>query len=494
MSAIQRLRDLYADYEALDKAVSLLHWDRQVLMPPAGGAARTAQVGRLTRMAHERLTSDAMQRAVEDAASEAAPGSTDAAMVRAIKRDLSSELKLPTELVERKSRVSSEAYDTWRRAKPDNDFPALRPYLEQLFEIARETAELLGYSEHIYDPLLDLYEEGATTDDATRMFAAIRQPIIDLVRQTDPDTDDAFLYRDWDKEKLKSFAQRTSQAIGFDYSRGHLSVAANAFCTTISSADVRMTTRPSEALKGIVSSTLHEMGHGLYEQGSPVAWDRTPLAGGVSLAVHESQSRLWENIVGRALPFWEHFLPDLKETFPELNSVPLDAFYRAVNKVKPEFVRVGADELTYNLHILVRFELEVEIVTGQLAVRDLPEAWNGKYRELLGITPPSDTLGCLQDVHWTRGSVGYFPTYAMGNLIGAQIWKVLQQDLGDTDEMMRRGQFAPILEWLTEKIYRKARSVPPQDLVVQVTGRPMEATDWLDYAKAKYSAISAAKN
>ncbi len=484
-----RLREIYAEYDAIDKAVSLLHWDRQVLMPPGGGAARTAHVGRLTRMAHQLLTSDEMQRCVEEAAKEAEEGSLDAAMVRALKRDLASETKLPTELVERKSRISSDAYDTWRRAKPANDFPSLAPYLEQLFEIAGETAELLGYTDHIYDPLIDLYEEGACYEDAASMFRDIKQPIIEMVRQADKNVDDKFLAGDWDKEKLRSFAQRTASKIGFDFNRGHLSVAANAFCTTISTNDIRMTTRPSEMLKGIVSSTLHEMGHGLYEQGSPTEWDRTPLASGVSLAVHESQSRLWENIVGRARPFWEFFLPDLQREFPSLSAVSLDAFVRAVNKVQPEFVRVGADELTYNLHILVRFELEVEILTGQVKVKDLPDAWNAKYTDYLGITPSSDTEGCLQDVHWTRGSVGYFPTYSMGNLIGAQVWKVLQSDLGDTDETMRRGDFEPILSWLTEKIYRKGRSVPPSQLVAQVTGRAMEARDWLDYAHAKYVSI-----
>jgi carboxypeptidase Taq len=300
--------------------------------------------------------------------------------------------------------------------------------------------------------------------------------------------DDSFLIGNWDKEKLRSFAERTASKIGFDFDRGRLSVAANAFCTTIATDDIRMTTRPSEAMKGIVSSTLHEMGHGLYEQGSPKKWDRTPLAGGVSLAVHESQSRLWENIVGRSRPFWEFFLPDLKVEFPELSQISLDTFVKAINKVQPEFVRVGADELTYNLHILVRFELEVEILTGKVRIKDLPEAWNAKYTDYLGITPATDTEGCLQDVHWTRGSVGYFPTYSMGNLIGAQVWKVLQNDLGETDEMMRQGNFAPIFGWLTDKIYSKGRSVPPRDLVTQVTGRPMEAADWLDYARAKYVA------
>jgi carboxypeptidase Taq len=207
------------------------------------------------------------------------------------------------------------------------------------------------------------------------------------------------------------------------------------------------------------------------------------------LAVHESQSRLWENIVGRSKGLWSRFLPDLQATFPELGALDVEAFYRAINKVEPDFIRVGADELTYNLHILVRFELEVEILTGQVAIKDLPEAWNAKYADYLGITPPTDTLGCLQDVHWSRGSVGYFPTYAMGNLIGGQIWACLQRDLGDTDALMAAGNFAPILGWLVDKIYRHASSIPPKALITQVTGRPMEPSDWLAYSARKYTAI-----
>jgi carboxypeptidase Taq len=486
---MKRLLELYAEYDALDKAVSLLSWDQQVLMPNGGKEARAAHLARLTRMAHEKLTSEEMQRAVEDAE----PGNEiETAMVRALKRDLETELKRPTELVARKAKVSSEAYDTWRTAKPQNDFATLAPYLEQLFDIARETAERLGYTEHIYDALIDLYEEGATNKDASDMFAAIKQPIIELVHECDPGVDDGFLLGDWDKDKLRGFAERTTKQIGFDYSRGRLSVAPNAFCTTISAADVRMTTRPSEYLKGIISSSLHEMGHGVYEQGSPEEWEHTPLAGGISLAVHESQSRFWENIIGRSRPFWQYFLPDLQATFPQLAGVSLDKFYRAVNKVQPEFIRVGADELTYNLHILVRYELEVEILTGKVAIKDLPEAWNAKYTEYLGITPSTDTEGCLQDVHWTRGSVGYFPTYAMGNLIGAQIWKVAQSELGDTERLIREGNFAPILEWHRKQVYAKGRSVPPKELVTQITGRPMNAADWLEYARNKYQELAQA--
>lgn len=469
-----------------------MNWDRQVLMPPGGAAARTAHVGILTSKAHALFTGDEMARALEELEKEATPGSEDAAMVAALRREVDIETKLPAELVERHSRVSSDAYETWKAAKANNDFASLAPYYEQLFDIARETAGLLGFTNHIYDPLIDMYEQGATFADAEAMFKGIKKPIVDLVRAIKEEgrpVEDSLLHGNWDKETLRRFAENTISAIGFDLDRGRLNIAPNAFCSGTSCNDIRMTTRASDHIKGIVSSSLHEMGHALYEQNSPQKWDRTPLAGGISLAVHESQSRLWENIVGRSRGFWTRFLPDIQATCPELGPMDVESFYRAMNKVEPEFVRVGADELTYNLHILVRFELEVEILTNQVKIADLPEAWNAKYTDYLGITPPSDTVGCLQDVHWSRGSIGYFPTYSMGNLIGGQMWARLKEDLGNTDALMAAGNFKPILGWLTDKVYRFGRSIPPRELVTQVTGRPMEPTDWLAYASSKYKDI-----
>ncbi len=491
-TAKENLLRLFADHNALASAISLMNWDRQVLMPPGGATARTAHVGILTSKAHALFTGDEFARALEAFEAEAQPGSEDVAMAAALRREVDIETKLPQELIKRHSRVSSDAYETWKTAKATNNFPLLAPFYEQLFDIAGETAGLLGYTNHIYDPLIDMYEQGATYSDAEAMFQGIKQPIVDLVRKIREEgtpVDDAALVGDWDKEALRLFSEQTISAIGFDLDRGRLNLAPNAFCSGTSCSDIRMTTRASEHLKGIVSSSLHEMGHALYEQNSPLKWDRTPLAGGISLAVHESQSRLWENIVGRSRGFWTYFLPKLQASFPRLGGLDVDSFYRALNKVEPDFIRVGADELTYNLHILVRFEIEVEILTGQVKIKDLPEAWNAKYTDYLGITPPTDTLGCLQDVHWSRGSVGYFPTYSMGNLIGGQMWKCVKHDLGDTDSLMAKGEFAPILGWLTDKVYQHARSIPPRELVTQVTGRPMEPTDWLAYATAKYSDI-----
>lgn len=486
MSAYTDLLDLYREVTALRAAGSLLSWDQQVLMPVGGAPARSAHVGRLRRMAHEKLTGDAMLRAVEKAAAECDPESDEGRGVAALKRELDSETKLPTELVVRKARLSSEAYETWKVAKPTNDFALLAPHYEGLFQVARETAECLGYTDHPYDALINLYEHGATYAEARSVFDTIKGPIVELVRQQ-PAVDDSQLRGAFDPEGLRRFAQKAAAQVGFDFNRGRLDVCGNAFCSGVGNSDVRMTTRPSDHVKGIVSSSLHEMGHGLYEQGGRTEWNDTPLGGGVSLAVHESQSRLWENVVGRSIGFWRRFLPDLKAEFPQIDLDP-EGMARAMNKVQPEFIRVGADELTYNLHILVRFELEVELITGKLAMKDLPEAWNAKYTEYLGITPSTDTFGCLQDVHWSRGSVGYFPTYTFGNLIGLQMWECLLTDIPDPDALMEQGNFAPILGWLTERVYREGKRLTPRELVTRVTGSPMQADAWLRYARTKYAA------
>jgi carboxypeptidase Taq len=487
MSALRQVQESYSKINALQKAIGLMTWDRQVLMPPGGAAARTEHTTSLSSALHRQWLSDELRAQVDRAASDASPGSEEEAMVRAVRREIDIQSKIPMRLIEEKSRVSSNAYETWREARAKSDFTKLAPYLERLFEIAGETAESLGYTEHIYDPLIYLFEQGATQAQAQLMFDAIKSPIRELAEQAaEDDVDDAFLYGDWDTKRLVAFAGQMVSEVGFDMERGRLDLTTNAFCTNFSCNDVRLTARPSMHIGGILFSTLHEMGHGLYEQGSPNGWDRTPLAGGVSLGVHESQSRTWENIVGRSRGFWHHFLPKLKEAIPKLGAHSTDEFYRAINKVKPGPIRIGADELTYNLHILIRFELECEILTGKVPIKNLPEAWNEKYRQYLGIVPKNDGEGCLQDVHWSRGSVGYFPTYSMGNMISWQIWHRLQKDL-DAEELMTGGNFKPILAWLTENVYRMGKRFSPQELLKQVTGKPFGAQDYLQGMEGKYA-------
>jgi len=464
-------------------------WDKQVLMPPGGAQARTEHTASLSAMLHSVWVSDELKAGADAAVAEAEVGSEDAAALRVLQREMEIQRKIPARLILEKARASSDAYEAWREARAQSNFAKLAPFLERLFDIARETAELLGYTNHIYDPLIDLFEEGATKDQAQAMFDAIKKPIRQLADiATETEVDDTFLYGDWDSKKLIAFSKAMTSKVGFDYNRGRLDLTTNAFCTNFSCGDVRLTARPSMHIGGILFSTLHEMGHGLYEQGSPRKWDRTPLSGGVSLGFHESQSRTWENIVGRSKGFWHGFLPDLQAGFSPLKGQSLEKFYAAINKVEPGPIRIGSDELTYNLHILVRFELECELLTGEVPVSELPEAWNEKYRQYLGIVPKNDGEGCLQDVHWSRGSVGYFPTYAMGNMIGWQIWRRLEEDLPDTEDMMTAGNFRPILDWLTENVYKMGKRFTPQELLLQITGKPFGADDYIAAMTAKYGA------
>ncbi len=487
-SALETLKSRLADVNALHAALTMMDWDQQTYMPKGGATARAEHIGILSRMAHETFVADETRTALDASSPEA---EDDEAMLRVVRRDLDLATKLPTSLVEEKSRLSAIAHERWVEARAKSDFASFAPTLERMFEIAREEAQFLGYKESIYDALLDQYEQGATAADARAMFDAIKGPQVALVKSiaAQPVIDDSLLYGDWSKTLQGEFTEMLVQAIGFDFARGRQDTAPHPFCTGWSVGDIRLTTRYKPYIGSAIFGSLHEAGHGMYEQGSPMSWDRSPLAGGVSLGVHESQSRTWENIVGRSKPFWSHFLPALQAKFPALASYDLNTFYRAINRVEPSYIRVEADELTYNLHVLVRFEIELDVLTDKLKVKDLPEAWNAKYAEYLGITPRNDAEGCLQDVHWSMGSIGYFPTYSMGNLLSYQIWNALKKDVPNTDELMASGNFAPILGWLRDNVYAQGKRYAPKELIQRVTGKPMGAEDYLAGLNAKYSEI-----
>lgn len=491
MSALNDLKARYADINALSSAIAIMDWDQQTYMPRGAAGARAEHVGILSRMAHELSTDDTFGKLLQGAKGEA-QSEDDIAMVRVLQRDYDLKTKLPADFVAEKTRLSAIAHEDWVKARAENNFAGFAGTLERMFDIARQEAEYLGYTDHIYDALLDQYEEGATAADCVRMFEALKGPNVELVKaikERGRAIDDSRLYGEWPTQAQSEFTEHIVKAIGFNFERGRQDTAPHPFCTTFSIGDVRLTTRYKPYIGSAIFGSLHEAGHGMYEQGSPDAWDRTALAGGVSLGIHESQSRTWENIVGRSKAFWQRFLPDLQAKFPTLADLSLDDWYRMINKVEPSFIRVEADEVTYNLHVLVRFEIECDILTGKLAVKDLPEAWNAKYEAYLGVRPKTDSEGCLQDVHWSMGSIGYFPTYSMGNLLSYQIWNKLVADLGDVDGMIARGEFAPILGWLQEKVYRQGRKYAPKDLVMRVTGKPMGAEDYLAGLGAKYRAI-----
>lgn len=490
-SSLETLKSRSADLDAIHSAIAMMEWDQQTYMPRGGADARAEHVGILSRMYHETLVADETRRALEGAKAEA-KSEEDLAMLRVVGRDLDQATKIPTALVEEKSRLASKAHEAWVTARANNDFKSFAPLLERMFEIARQEADHLGWKDHPYDALTDLYEEGATAADWRKMYESIKGPQVQLVRdikERGKPVDDSKLYGEWEEAKQKQFTEFLVREIGFDMERGRQDTAAHPFCTGWSVGDIRLTTRFKPYIGSAVFGSMHEAGHGMYEQGSPKAWDRTPLAGGVSLGFHESQSRTWENIVGRSKAFWSRYLPELQKLFPALSSFDLDTWYRAINRVEPSFIRVEADEVTYNLHTLVRFELECDLLTGSMKIKDLPEAWNAKYTEYLGVTPRTDSEGCLQDVHWSGGSIGYFPTYSMGNLLSYQIWGALQKSVGDTDELMAKGDFKPILGWLQENVYRQGKKYPPKELVKRVTGKELSADDYLAGLGAKYREI-----
>lgn len=485
---LDALKAKMADVNALDAASAIMGWDQQTYMPSGGAEARGAHVGILSRMRHEIFTSDEVGSLIKSAAPES---EEDRAYLRVVSRDFDQSTKIPSSLVEEMARLSTEGHEKWVEARRDNRFDLFAPVLERVVDLSREIADLLGYEDHIYSGLLDQYEEGATHADCVRMFDALRQPLVELVKDLAacPQPDDSFLTGNWDEASQRAFTEKLVKAIGFDMNRGRQDTAPHPFCTGWSIGDIRLTTRFKDYLPSAIFGSLHEAGHGMYEQGSPKEWDLTPLAGGVSLGLHESQSRTWENIVGRSRPFWQRFYPELQSAFPALAGIAPETWIKAVNKVTPSLIRVEADEVTYNLHIMIRFEIECALLTGELMVKDLPEAWNSKYESYLGVTPETDSVGCLQDVHWSMGSIGYFPTYSMGNLLSVQIWNRLAADLGDVDGLMAKGEFGPILGWLQEKLYSKGRSVTPKDLVMQITGKPIGAEDYLGHITAKYRSL-----
>ncbi len=488
-TTLESLKARLADIDALHNAVGVMDWDQQCYMPQGGGEARAEHVSRLSRMSHDLTVSDETLRLADEARPES---DEDAALLRIVRRDLEKATKIPSSLVEEKSRLSSLAHEQWVRARKADDFASFAPTLERLFEIAREEARHLGYTDHPYDALTDLYEEGATKNGWDAMFDTIRQPLVELVariKESGVEPDRSFLHGDWDKGAQMEFTTMLAKAVGFDFDRGRQDTAPHPFCTNFSVGDVRLTTRFLDELTSAIFGTLHEAGHGMYEQGSPMEWDRTPLSGGVSLGVHESQSRTWENIVGRSRAFWQRYLPDLKRAFPALPDVDLDTFIKAVNRVEPSLIRVEADEVTYNLHIMVRYEAECDLLTEAVRVRDLPEYWNEKYRQYLGIVPPDNRDGCLQDVHWSGGMVGYFPTYSMGNILSYQFWGRLTADLGDPFDLIAHGDFAPILGWLREHIYRHGSYFTPEELIKRVTGEGLNAKPYLDGITAKYEGL-----
>jgi carboxypeptidase Taq len=492
---LERLLDAWKEIHDVNSAAALLGWDQEAYMPKLGIEGRSQVLATLAGIAHDRLTSHQVGAALAALAEPAASDALDddaRAMVREAKRDHDRAVRVPRALVTELAEAESRALVCWQQARADNRFSDFAPHLTRLLDLKRRFAEAVGYAEAPLDALLDEYEPGATVSRLAPLFEGLRERLVPLVAAAAAPSDAALgpVRRAVAPDTQKEFALAVVRAMGFDLDSGRLDASTHPFCTGIHGGDVRLTWRSDAAdLRPAFFGIVHEAGHGLYEQGLPGHWQRTPLGDAASLGVHESQSRLWENMVARSRPFWSHFLPVLKRAAPgTFDDVQLDAMVRAVNHVTPSPIRVEADELTYNLHVVLRFELERDLFAGTLAIADLPAAWNDGMQRLLGIRPTNDAEGVLQDIHWAMGAFGYFPTYTLGNLYAAQLHEKAAADLGDLDAAIGRGELVPLRDWLREKVHRHGRRLRPAELIRAATGSDPGPDAFLRYAEAKFSA------
>jgi len=491
--------DAYSELVAHSKELAtlqsfsaLLGWDQQTYMPKGGAAFRGEQLALLAKLTHAQATHPRLGEWLNALNGAFAEGTVEAANIRELTHGYDRATKLPSRLVEELARVTAIAHEAWVEARKANSFATFQPHLETILKLKREEAAIVRTAEHahLYDALLDEYEPGASTADLKVLFPQLTAAVVPLVKaigESSKQPDGTILTRDYPTDRQKWFAESAASAIGFDFNTGRLDVTAHPFCCTIGPGDCRITTRYNPAMfNEAFFGVLHETGHGLYEQNLPAEHFGTPCGMYCSLGVHESQSRFWENQVGRSRPFWQGMLPRMKQAFPgTLDDVNLDAFEFAINAVQPSLIRVEADEATYNLHIAVRFELELALITGDLTPADLPGAWNDKYRDYLGIVPTTDADGCLQDVHWSFGGIGYFPTYTLGNLLAAQ----LQQAMPNADDAIRIGDFSGPREWLKANIHSHGRRYRAQELCTRATGRALSPLPYVEYLKEKFGGL-----
>jgi len=481
----------------VENAIAVLEWDRETYMPEKGNSGRTEQVSTLSSIAHELFTSNELGdllAASEQEQANADYDSTQASMLRSVRRSYDETRRFSSAFVKRKSTITGAAGAAWAKSRQDNDFASFQPHLEAAVELAQESAEIFGYADEKYDALLDQHERGMKTADVRHIFAALKSetvPLVKAIAEKVAAVDDRMLKQDFPVEAQRTMCHYAAESVGYDFKRGHLGEVHHPFSTSFGRNDVRITTRfaPQFAVSSIFA-VLHESGHAMYEQGIAEDLDRTPLGRGASSGIHESQSRLIENQVGRSLGYWQVHFPELTRHFPkQLTEVTAEQFYRAINKVQPSFIRVEADELTYNMHIMLRFELEQLLINGELRVADLPQAWRAKMQELLGVSPKTDTEGVLQDVHWSLAAFGYFPTYTLGNLYSAQFVAAAKKQDSLIETELESGKSTRLLAWLHHNVHRHGSKYDPAQLCERATGSTLMAQPFVDYVREKYGAI-----
>lgn len=487
----ERFEQLAKEMADIGHAAGLLGWDQEVCMPPKGTPLRARAMGTLAGIQHDRLTAPELVELTEELAQAGLHGD-EAINVREIKRDQDRARKIPKELVIEMSETESLAHEAWVEARKTSTFETFRPWLEKILEQKRKVCEAVGYEGSIYNALFDEYEPHTRVEDIEPVFAELRERLVPLVGaiQDSGRAKETVFAQDFDIASQEAFGRRVIDDLGFDMDAGRLDVAVHPFCSGSSPYDVRLTTRYSADLMTMsLYGSIHETGHGLYEQGLPGA-EGMPVGAAISLGIHESQSRMWENMVGRSREFWVHYLPKLAEQFPgQLDGVDVDRVYAASNEVEASLIRVEADEVTYNLHILLRFELEKAMMDGAVAVKDLPGEWNDRMESYLGIRPDTDANGVLQDIHWSMGGIGYFPTYTLGNLYGAQFYAQARADLGDLPGQIAAGNFAPLLDWCRTHIHSVGQRRTAAELVQDVSGRTLSVDPLMDYLEAKFKPL-----
>jgi carboxypeptidase Taq len=487
--SLDRLKQLLGEIDDLRKASTLLFWDQRVMMPPGGAQARADALATVGRVTHERFVDPELGSLLEglkELEESLDYDSDDASLIRVTRRDYEKAVRVPPELTGEMRRAGALAVAAWGPAKEKADYESMLPHFEKHLELKHRYVECFEPPDETYDVLLDDYEPGMKTAEVRAIFDTLKDELRPLIEEIGEagEVDDSFLYAEFEPDVQRDFSLELVRRFGFTDEEWRLDTTAHPFMTSPGHGDVRLTTnfRPHDLTS--IFASMHEFGHGVYEWGVAPELARTPLGSGVSLGVHESQSRTWENLIGRSRPFWRFFYPRLQECFPQLASVDDEPFYRAVNKVQPSLIRIDADEVTYNMHIILRFELEQELIEGRLDLRDLPEAWNGRMDEYLGIDVPSDREGVLQDMHWSGGSMGYFPTYSLGNVMSVQIWERLKEDV-DVDEQMERGEFGDIREWLRTHLYVLGRKFEPQETIERVTGSRIDPAPYVRYLREK---------
>lgn len=481
----------------LEAAIRLASWDQATHMPSGGAATRARQRMALNRLTHERAVDPEIGRLLDrlDPVAASLPdGSPEGAMLRVARRQFEIACKLPQSYVARAAEYSSQSYDAWTRARPANDFAALAPFLEQSLALRREYADYFAPYDHIADPLIDAVDEGQTVAATRRLFAALRDALVPMARAIFEQTGETkdVLAGHFPAHDQMVFCRKILSHIGYDLNRGRLDTTLHPFCTSFGIDDVRITTRIDEAdIRQALYSTIHEAGHGMYEQGPDSRHEGTPIARGYTAGIHESQSRLWENIVARSRGFSDFLLGELRAAFPDpFDHLDAGQLYRAINIVEPSLIRAEADEVTYNLHVMLRFDLEADMLEGRLAVKDLPEAWNARMESDLGIRPPDDRDGCLQDVHWFSGGIGgQFQGYTIGNVLAAQFYRAAVDAVPGIPDEISRGNVSSLHGWLTDNIYHHGRIFPPNALIERATGSPLSPEPYLAYMREKYGAL-----